>query len=121
MDFIEGLPSSKGYNVLWVVVDRFTKYAHFVPLIHPYTALTLAQFFMKYIFKVHGMSSSIILDRDKSFTSKFFGELFRFHGVQLHYSTTYHPQSNSQSEAVNKTLENYLRCFLMDRPKDWST
>lgn len=71
MDFIEGLPPSKGYNVLWVVVDRFIKYFHFLPLTHPYTALTLVRLFMKYIFKLYGMPNSIILDRDKSFTRNF--------------------------------------------------
>jgi hypothetical protein len=71
MDFIEGLPFSQGYSVIWVIVDRLTKYAHFIPLKHPYAAEKLAQVFMNQLFKLHGMPQSIISDRDSTFTSKF--------------------------------------------------
>lgn len=80
MDFMEGLPKSGGFNTLWVTVDRFTKYAHFVPLSHPYTARVVAQLFMKHIFKLHGMPESIVSDNDPTFTSKFCKELFSLQG-----------------------------------------
>jgi hypothetical protein len=71
MDFIDGLPLSMGYSVIWVVVDRLTKFAQFLPLKHPYTAEKLAELFISQLFKIHGMPTSIISDRDPTFTSKF--------------------------------------------------
>jgi len=69
MDFIEGLPKSKGFTTILVVVDKFSRYAHFLPLAHPFTALTVAHVFMDHIYKLHGMPTSIISDRDRIFTS----------------------------------------------------
>lgn len=71
------LPTSHGKNAIFMVVDRLTKYAPFCPLLHPYTAFTVAQFFIDNIFKLHGMSSSIVSDKDLVFISKFLQELFR--------------------------------------------
>jgi protoheme ferro-lyase len=71
MDFIEGLPMSKGYNVIMVIVDRFSKYNHYIPMAHPYTAATVAKAFMENIFKLHGIPQSIVSDQDKIFTSNF--------------------------------------------------
>ena len=77
LDFIDGLPSSEGYTVVMVVVDRLSKYAHFMPLHHPYTALKVARVFMENVFKLHGLPQTIVSDRDPIFTSQFWGELFR--------------------------------------------
>lgn len=81
MDFIEGLPNSKGFNNLWVVVDRLTKYNHITPLKHPCTAQDIANLFLKHIFKLHGLPLSIVSDRDRTFTSNFWQELFNVQGV----------------------------------------
>jgi hypothetical protein len=91
MDFIEGLPLLQGHGVIWVVVDHLTKFAHFLPLKHPYSADKLAQLFMSQLFKLHGMPQTIISDRDSTFTSKFWYEIFRLQGVFLAFSTAYHP------------------------------
>lgn len=91
MDFIEGLPRSKSFNCILVIVDKFSKYGHFIPLAHPYTALEVAKLFMLHIYKLHGLPLVIISDRDKIFTSQLWNHLFTSSGTQLHLSTSYHP------------------------------
>ena len=117
MDFIEGLPKSNGYNVILVVVDRLTKYAHFIPMKHPYTASTIAQAFLDNVVKLHGLPNSIISDRDTVFVSHFSTQLFKLYKVNLTLSTAYHPQTDGQTERVNQCLEMFLRCSVQDSPK----
>jgi hypothetical protein len=119
MDFIDGLPLSDGANVILVVVDRLTKYAHFIPLCHPYTAKSVAKAYVENIVKLHGVPLSIISDRDRVFTSAFWRSLINVVGTKLHYSTTYHPQTDGQTERVHQCLEQYLRCAVQDEPKTW--
>jgi hypothetical protein len=121
MDFIEGLPTSNGKNVILVVVDRLTKFAHFLPLSHPYTVHKVATLFLDNIFKLHGLPKVIVSDRDRIFTSKLWQELFSALKVDLHFSTAYHPESDGQTERVNQCLEQYLRTMAFQEPKKWST
>lgn len=119
MDFIEGLPRSNGFDTVVVVVDGFTKFAHFLPLKHPFNASSVASVFVKEIVRLHRFPSTIVSDRDKVFMSNFWRELFRLQGTALLRSTTYHPQMDGQSEIVNKVVETYLRCFIQGNPRKW--
>lgn len=119
MDFIEGLPRSGSANCILVVVDRFSKFAHFVPLLHPFTAPQVAQLFLDNIYRLHGMPTHIVSDRDRIFTSLFWKELFRLAQTTLCMSSAYHPQSDGQTERVNQCLETYLRCFVQACPRQW--
>nr|XP_023872616.1 uncharacterized protein LOC111985197 [Quercus suber] len=119
MDFVEGLPKSHLKFVVFVVVDRLTKYTHFMALSHPYTAAKVANLYLHFVFKLHGMPSTIVSDRDPVFTSLFWKELMKLQGVKLAMSSAYHPQSDGQIEVVNKSLEHYLRAFAADRPSTW--
>ena len=119
MDFIDGLPRSQRMDVIMVVVDRLTKYVHFIALSHPYSAAKVAHLFAQHVFKLHGMPTSLVYDRDPIFTAKFWAELMQLQGVQLAMSTAYHPQTDGQTKVVNKSLEHYLRSFSADRPSEW--
>ncbi|RVW97424.1 Transposon Ty3-G Gag-Pol polyprotein [Vitis vinifera] len=120
MDFIEGLPKSNGKTAIFVVVDRLTKYGHFMLLPHPYTAKMVAQVFLDSVYKLHGLPHSITCDRDPIFTSVFWQEFFKLQGVSLQLSTAYHPQTDGQTEVVNRCIETYLRCMAGDNPSQWA-
>ena len=119
LDFIVGLPSLQSNTVILVVVDRLSKAAHFGSLPTNFTACKVAELFCQLICKPHGMPRSIVSDRDSIFLSHFWQELFRLSGTKLRMSSAYHPQSDGQTEIVNKTLQQYLRCFVHDQPKKW--
>jgi hypothetical protein len=118
MDFIIGLPKSEGKSVI-MVIDRLTKYTHFCALSRPFKASTVATAFMEIVQKLHGSPKIIVSDRDPIFTGHFWTELFSCLGTQLAHSSSYHPQSDGQTEIVNKCLEGYLRCFVSDKQTQW--
>lgn len=119
MNFIDRLPLSQGKITIFVVMDRMRKYAHFMALYHPYSAISIALLFMDNIYRLHGLSKYIVRHCDPVFVSGFWRELFRLIGVKLHYST-YHPQSDGQTEVVNRCLVQYLRCMSGEKPKEWA-
>lgn len=121
MDFVEGLPKSGGYDTILVVVDKFTKFAKFIPLTHPFTAYSVAQAFIQHVYDVFGMPQVIISDRDRIFTSALWKELFKLVDVKLNMSSSYHPQTDGQTERLNQCLEAFLRCTVHSSPHKWSS
>lgn len=117
MDFIDGLPPTYGKTTIFAVVDRFSKYGHFTPIKHLYTAPQVAQVFFEAIFQLHGIPISIVCGRDPTFTSLFWCELFRLNGTNFRFSLAYYPQTDGQTEVVNHTIEMYLLCFTSSFPK----
>jgi len=91
LDFIEGLPKSHSFIYILVVVDKFSKYAHFIPLKHPYTTLQVALVYMDNVFKLHVFPEALISDRDRVFTSNVSQQLFKLTKTELKMSTAYHP------------------------------
>ncbi|KAL0539461.1 hypothetical protein IC582_023673 [Cucumis melo] len=122
MDFITGLPRTlRGFTVIWVVVDRLTKSAHFVPGKSTYTASKWAQLYMSEIVRLHGVPVSIVSDRDARFTSKFWKGLQTAIGTRLDFSTAFHPQTDSQTERLNQVLEDMLRACALEFPGSWDS
>ncbi|GJS74813.1 putative reverse transcriptase domain-containing protein [Tanacetum coccineum] len=120
MDFISGLPKTpSGYDSLWVIVDRLTKSAHFLPIKKTNSIEKLAQFYLKEIVYKHGVPTSIISDKDSLFTSRFWKSLQEAMGTQLDMSTAYHPETDSQSERTIQTLEDMLRACVIDFGSSW--
>ncbi|KAL0554265.1 hypothetical protein IC582_008182 [Cucumis melo] len=122
MDFITGLPRTlRGFTVIWVVVDKLTKSAHFVPGKSTYTASKWAQLYMSEIVRLHGVPVSIVSNRDARFTSKFWKGLQTAMGTRLDFSTAFHPQTDGQTERLNQVLEDMLRACALEFPGSWDS
>lgn len=106
--------------MIWVVVDRLTKFAHFIALSSGFLASSLVVIFLAEVYRLHGVLRTIVSDRDKIFISKFWKELFKALGTTLAYSSSYHPQSDGQTEVLNRCLETYLQCFMSEQPQLWT-
>jgi hypothetical protein len=102
-----------------MVVDHFSKYTHFLALVHPYSATTVAKAFFDTIVRLHGVSESIASDRDLVITSMLWKDLFRLTGTKLCTSLTFHPEIDDQSEVTNKIITIYLHCLAGDRVRSW--
>jgi hypothetical protein len=120
LDFIEGLPKSNKFDTILVVVDMFSKYGHFIPLKHPFTAKIVAQAFLDNVYCRHGLPKVLISDRDKIFISTFWQHLFQLADTTLNLSSSYHPQTDGQTERLNQCLKTFLRCTVHANPKHWS-
>jgi hypothetical protein len=115
MDFVSGLPRSpKGHDTIWVIVDRLTKSAHFIPIRMNFSLDQLAQLYIEEIVRLHGIPVSIVSDRDPRFTSRFWKSLHKALGTNLNFSTAFHPQTDEQSERTIQILEDMLRACVLD-------
>nr|AAM00956.1 Putative polyprotein [Oryza sativa Japonica Group] len=120
MDFITGLPrTSSGHDSIWVIVDRLTKVAHFIPVKTTYSGSRLAELYMARIVCLHGVRKKIVSDRGSQFTSNFWKKLQEEMGSKLNFSTAYHPQTDGQTERVNQILEDMLRACTLDFGGSW--
>jgi len=119
MDFIMGLPKSDGYTKIWVIVDRFSKRAHFIPLRTEEHIKELASTFVKGIWRLQGLPESIVSDGDTRFMFKFWTSLMQLLQVKPNLSTAFHPESDGQTERVNQTQEQYLRIYCSYQQDDW--
>jgi hypothetical protein len=119
MDFMEPLPQVNGKSIILTVVDRFSKYCHFIPLAHPYSVESVVQVFFVEVVRLHRVPQSIVSDRDPVFTSLFWKELMRLTGSKLDMMSAFHPQSDGQTEVANKVIVMYLRCLTEDCPHQW--
>lgn len=102
------------FDTILVVVDRLSKYGHFMAVHSPFTTRDIARIFIREVVRLHGFPRTIISDKNHIFLSNFWSKLFKALGITLKFSLTYHPQIDRQTEVVNKSLETYLRCFCFE-------
>lgn len=122
MDFITGLPLTRAqHNMIWTIIDRFSKQAYFIPCKKTLSAKQAALLFLKHIFVQHGLPQSIISDRDTRFCNDFWVTLFTNLGTNIDFTSAFHPESNGQTEATNSTILDLLRTYTHDRPGTWDT
>jgi hypothetical protein len=115
---VEGLPKFANMDTILVVADKFSKYNHLLALSHPFSAFSVAKFFLSNIYKLHVMPTFIISDRD-DIHELALARIFQISWSNLEMSTTYHPQMDGQTERVNQCMETCLCCFVHACPKQW--
>ena len=120
MDFITHLPKTKsGYTALYVVIDRLTKLTHIGPTTHTATAEDTAQLFLDLVYKHHGLPQNIVSDRDVKFTSSFWNSFCEQVGVKLSMSSAYHPETDGQTERMNRVIVDMMRHYISPTHDDW--
>jgi transposase InsO family protein len=122
MDFVVGLPRTpKGNDSVWVIVDRLTKVAHFVPVKTQHRTERLAELYVEHILRLHRAPRSIVSDRGPQFVAKFWRSFRKLMGTTLNYNTTFHPQTDGQTERVNQVLEDMRRACALTYGTDWES
>lgn len=120
MDFIVDLPPSRGYTVIWTVIDLFSRQAHFIPCKGLPSAKKLARLFLQHIYRLHGVPKRIISDRGVQFTAMFWKTFIHSIGSSQGLSSAYHPSTNGAAERANAMIERYLRAYVTYQQDDWS-
>ena len=121
LDFVTGLPPSVGNTVILTIVDRFSKFAHFVPLSKLPSATETSEILVREVFRVHGLPSDIVSDRGPQFTSAVWRSFCLAIGATVSLTSGFHPQSNGQAERANQKMESTLRCLVSSDPTSWSS
>ena len=120
MDFLTHLPwTSRRHDAVWVIVDRLTKSAHFLAMRMSFTLKEFCRLYVREIFRLHGVPVSIVSNRDPRFTTRFWKSFQKAMGAQLMMSTTFHPQTDGQSERTIQVLEDMLRACVLDNKGSW--
>jgi transposase InsO family protein len=120
MDFIVRLPTMQsGYDSIWVIIDRFSKVAHFIPVKTTYMGAKIAELYIARIVCLYGVPKKIVSDRGTQFTSRFWQKLHEAMDTRLNFSSAYHPQTDGQTERVNQILEDMLRACALKDKKSW--
>jgi hypothetical protein len=119
MDFMVSLPPSRGFNAIMVVVDRFSKMAHFIPTKNEAMAQETGRLFFTHVFKHHGLPKDIVLDRDPKFTSKFWRALWKIMESKLEMNTSFRPQTDGQIEKLNLVIQQFLRNYVVADQQNW--
>ena len=120
MDFITKLPrTKKKHDSIMIVVDKLTKASHIILVKLTHKVVNIVDVYMREIARLHGIPKTIVSDRYPKFTSKFWKGLFNGFGTNLNFSTTYHPESDGQTERVNQVIEYMLRMYVMDKQSKW--
>ncbi|MCO5593967.1 hypothetical protein L7F22_047986 [Adiantum nelumboides] len=115
MDFIFDLPRTQnGHDGIWTFIDRFSKLAHFVPVKKTAKPDHLARLFVAQIFRLHGMPETTVSDRDPRFTSLFLTAIWANIGTRLQFSSSFHPQTDGQSEIANSVVLDLLKSYISD-------
>jgi hypothetical protein len=121
MEFIVGLPRTHaGYDSIWVIVDRLTKVAHFIPVKTTYSGAKLAELYMSRILCLHGVPKKTVSDRGSQFTPMFWEKLHESMDTKLNFSSAYHPLTDGQTKRTNQILEDMLRACAMNYGKSWA-
>lgn len=120
LDFVTGLPVSNGFDAILVVTDRLTKRGHFIPTQKAIDAPRTAQLYMDEIVRLHGIPQSLVSDRDIRFVNTFWKKLHELLGSRLLFSTANHPQTDGQTERLNRTLNNLLRAYCFNEHRNWT-
>ncbi|XP_073138485.1 uncharacterized protein [Henckelia pumila] len=122
MDFVIGLPiTERRMNSIWIIVDRLTKSAHFLPVRNNFSMNQYAELYIREVVRLHGVPARIVSDRDPKFTSNFWKSLHHGLGTKLAFSTAFHPQTDGQSERVIQILEDLLRACMIDFGGNWES